>query len=372
MEENNDKLREEIMKAIDGGGYGEQEEFQEEEQEVRSEHNEEEPEGEGSQQFDLSEFGEYDNVSKLKDDFLSYKQRFEDTEKIKGEFSLKEKEYQEQLSKLEEQSKVLIEDEDLLRLNIAKNSNNPNFQLYAKLVVDGKESLDNKTAIRMKYLKEMPELKDDLETLDEFINDQYNISTPPEEYDADDPEYKAWERKQKINQLKLKKDALEFKESIEKEFKSIEIPKRQKSLTEDEMILQKANSRREWSPYTDDIIRTVSNFATKFKVGENEHEFKFGATPELEKKYRETLDKIVYENAIPLDKDNVVKIASELRTNFIIENLDKIINGAIEQALNAYNDDFNKEINPSERKVNKVYKGGDLRSSVLKAVGDIL
>jgi len=335
-----------------------------EEQETTEEETDAENENNDDDDDDTPQYKKfgYESEVDLYKDFEKYKTQFEEFDKTKGSILAEKKELEEKLNKLKsEYETVNVEDEDILRLAAAKKKEDPNFKLYTRLVADGKDSISEEEAIRLKFLKDMPEYSNDIELLDDFIKDEYGITPPPEGYEKDEEEYKEWERKNKIKQLRLKRDAVNFKNEIETSFKSIEIPKIKGTVSEEESLINKTNAKESWMPYVDDAVKHISNFAIKLEdIGDEPFEFKHEIGSEITEKYKKELIDFVYENSITADKENAGATLTYFRQKFIVENMNDLVKSAVKAAIEKYDALLDNEINPSNKQ--RRPKGGKLNS----------
>ena len=225
------------------------------------------------------------------------------------------------------------------------------YQQQQKLTNLEKLDTDNVLKLKMKY--ENPELSDD--EIEEEFNYKYNLEQPDIDEDLDSPEEIAKEKKrferEKINMERLKKkDLKEAKDFLKSKKEEIVLPDIETSSTQqlqsndvDEAAVKEFRDK-----YLNTIPTTIDDivgFGSKYKDSELEFETTYVIDPQDKAGLKDKMQNFTLQDYfVPryINDDGTFDTETIAHDLYVIENLDKIIEAHVSQAVNQTKSSFVK------------------------------
>lgn len=285
----------------------------------------------------------------------------EDYDSLRGlktqseEWTVKEKEYQERLEKAEANNSLFIQDDNLARLNILKNKEDENYDKYARMILGGETSPVNTLIAEEK--RKHPNMSD--EDIKYRLDKKFGVTEKPDE-DAEDYEVERWERDMRISKLEMEDAAKDINSKLMDKFNEIELPSNREPSKVD-MIKQSVEAKNAWTPIASQVVKNTGKFDFKVKVGDEELQVDYSLSDEQTATYEKLLLEAVYSGAISGNDDaQNNEIVRSLKATIIEENINDIIQSAVERSSNHINEYWAKKVkNPSQRGVREIEQTSD-------------
>jgi hypothetical protein len=217
------------------------------------------------------------------------------------------------------------------------------YQQQQKLTNLDKLDTDNVLKLKMKY--ENPELSDD--EIEEEFNYKYSLEQPDIDEDLDSPEEIAKEKKrferEKINMERLKKkDLKEAKDFLKSKKEEIVLPNIETSPTQQPQSndVDEAAIKEFRDKYLGTIATTIDEivgFGSKYKDSELEFETTYVIDPQDKAGLKDKMQNFTLQDYfVPryINEDGTFDTETIAHDLYVIENLDKIIDAHVSQAVN--------------------------------------
>lgn len=213
--------------------------------------------------------------------------------------------------------------------------------------LEGIEKLDTDSVLKLKLKYENPELTD-TELQDEFES-RYGVEQPDIDEDLDDPAdiekaKKRFEREKSAMERLKKKDLKEAKDFLQEKKQEIVLPdiatsKSQESVPQGNEIDEAAikEFRDKYVKSIDSAMNEVTGFGTKYKDDELDFQTAFVIDQAEKQNLKQSLEKFTLQDYfVPryIKEDGSFNTTAIAKDVYVLENLNKIIDAHVSQAVN--------------------------------------
>jgi hypothetical protein len=286
-----------------------------------------------------SNFGEFESEDQFKKQYEELNNKAKTYEEKKVIWEKERKELEGLVEKEKSAQSMYIADDTLARLSVLKNTDKDKYDFYKKVVLT---DMSPREIIAKSLQEQYPDLSKD--KVDAYIDRKYGLNVPkPDEFDGDD-EIANYNTDMEFKLMELRKDANSIQEKYKQEFEKIELPHK-RPLSNEELIIKKANAEKAWSPYISEFTKGVGKLSVNINSDDGEIPIVAELTSTQVEKYSKMLSEMVKDNAIEFTEDNIRTVANSMKALIFNDQLSNLSNIVWEKASEHFNKYWEAKIN---------------------------